>query len=168
MNTTNERDAILAALSTWIRQRPSLEYGNYASYGDNGDGRRAYFSEMRRITRQLHDAQALLAAVGWRSSITATALREGFRAYSGRLTWRWDAEKGAGVLDYCPGQYWPTEYRAAACAVLAAVLWEYWRVAYATTGKSTDPENPYSGARDEIVRRARSELGRGIATRWFN
>jgi hypothetical protein len=26
-------------------------------------------------------------------------------------------------LDYCTGQYFPTEYRRAACAVLASALW---------------------------------------------
>lgn len=33
------------------------------------------------------------------------------------------AKPGAGRLEYTTGQYWPTEYRKAACAVLASALW---------------------------------------------
>lgn len=119
MTTTNEREAILQALGVWIAQRPGLEYGNY---GDPA----SYRSEMRRITRQMHDARELLAAVSMRQSITADHLRAAFRAYSGRLTWT-PNEAGGGTLDYCTGQYWPTEYRAAACAVLASALWDWYR-----------------------------------------
>jgi hypothetical protein len=35
----------------------------------------------------------------------------------------WDGKR----LDYTTGQYWPTEYRRAAAAVLASALWSYWR-----------------------------------------
>lgn len=34
---------------------------------------------------------------------------------------------GAVTIDYCTGQYWPTEYRRAVCAVLASAIWDYWR-----------------------------------------
>lgn len=137
MNATNtqdtERQAILDALSAWIRQRPGLEYRNYASDWRDTEGRKAYFSELRRITRQLHDARELLAAVASRQSITADDLKRAFRAYSGRLTWTPDGN-GGGSLDYCTGQYWPTEYRAAACAVLASALWDYYRSDLKPTG----------------------------------
>jgi hypothetical protein len=37
------------------------------------------------------------------------------------------AVPGGVSLDYCTGQYWPTEYRAAVCAVLASLLWAHAR-----------------------------------------
>jgi len=112
---TAERDAILTALDAFIRQRPGLDYGNY---GDPS----AYRAEVRSIGRDLQDARALLHAVELRPSITAAMLREAFQsAFSGRLSW------DGARLDYTTGQYWPTEYRRAAAAVLASALWSYWR-----------------------------------------
>lgn len=111
---TDERERILRAMSVFAEQRPGLKWGNY------GDAR-AYRSESRSITRDLHDARQLLAAVGWRSSIGAEQLRAAFRAFSGRLSWDGTA------LRYCTGQYFPTEYRRAVCAVLASALWDYAR-----------------------------------------
>ena len=152
---TATKEQILGALSAFVRQRPGLEYGNYASYGDNGDGRRAYFREMRSITRDLHDFRALLAQVAWRDSIDAEALRAGFRAYSGRLTLT-ETDKGMR-LDYCTGQYFPTEYRKAACAVLGTVLFDYWRANVG--GMSTG---------EEIRKTARRELGARLQKRWVD
>src|SRR3990167_287401 len=34
---------------------------------------------------------------------------------------------GSTSIDYCTGQYFPTEYRKAACAVLASALWAWTR-----------------------------------------
>jgi hypothetical protein len=70
----------------------------------------------------------------------------------------WDSEKQR--LDYCTGQYWPTEYRRAACAVLASALWAYQR----------DNLKPDPDCRPGDVLRAhfRKEFGRRIANRWFN
>ena len=107
-------EQVLIALDAWVRQRPGLEFGNYGE-------RVAYRAESRRITRQLHDYQALRDALDWRT-ISAEQWADAFRAYSGRLTASERAD-GAVGLDYCTGKYWPTEYRAAACAVLASVLW---------------------------------------------
>lgn len=141
---------ILAALEAFIRQRPGLEFGNY------GD-RKAYFSEMRRITRQRHDAERLLQAAHAAHSMTADGLERGFRAYSGRLTLETRPD-GAVALDYCTGQYFPTEYRAAVCAVLAAALWEYYREGFAAAGLPGDA----------IRHQFRREFGARFANRWFN
>lgn len=149
MPAISKRDQILAALSAFIRQRPGLEYGNY------GDAT-AYRSEVRSITRDLHDAQELLAAVSWRQGIDETALRYAIaNAYSGRLTLQ-DTAAGGVSLDYCTGQYFPTEYRKAVCAVLSSALWSYFR----------DGCNAKTG--DEIRKMARRELSRRVASRWFN
>jgi hypothetical protein len=106
-----ERAAILTALDAFIRQRPGLDYRNY--------DRASYAAEVRSIGRDLQDARALLRAVELRPSITAAVLRDALSP--GRLSW--DGKR----LDYTTGQYWPTEYRRAAAAVLASALWSYWR-----------------------------------------
>jgi hypothetical protein len=113
-----ERDHIIAMLRKFARQRPGLEFGNYGDW-------KAYRAEMRSITRDLQHAQTLLRRVEL-SSMPADTLRAAFRAYSGRLTLSKD-ESGRQVLSYCTGQYWPTEYRRAVCAVAASALWDWWR-----------------------------------------
>lgn len=147
-----EKENLIQALSHFIKQRPGLEFGNYGDVG-------AYRSELRSITKSRHHAEALLAQVSWRESITVDdIIRASQHAYSGRLTiTRTDA--GGFRIDYCTGQYFPTEYRKAVCAVLSSVLWDYWREG-----------NPYGnkpGAGDYIRDTARKELGRSIAQTWF-
>lgn len=150
---TNEHSAILSALRNWICQRPGLDPRNYDRTG--------YRSDSRRITQQKHDAMAMLAAVSSRN-IATDDLKAAFRAFSGRLTWDGKA------LHYCTGQYWCTEYRAAACAVLASALWNHWRATTpATEGKETYAPGIVNVG-DAIRRKARAELGRGITSRWFN
>ncbi len=138
------KDQVIDALHAWIAQRPGLEFCNYGSVP-------AYRSEMRSITRDLHHARELLRAVSQRG-ITADDLVHAARdSYSGRLTISIHGDKVS--IDYCTGQYWPTEYRRAACAVLSSALWDYWRKSYDTG--------------DGIRKEARRSLSRGVATRWF-
>jgi hypothetical protein len=96
----------LVNLIAFATQRPGLDYGNYSND-------QLYRAEARAIGRDLqHFGVALAAAVGAR--VTGENLREaGGRTFSGRLTFT----KG-GEVEYCTGQYWPTEYRKAATAVL--------------------------------------------------
>ena len=157
---------------------------------------------MRALLRTFRDPVAL-RAVELRPSIGAPELRAAFSAFSGRLTWRAAGEKcdtckGEGTLgternqcytckctgkyprnelDDCVGQYWPTEYRAAACAVLASALWAYWRAGMTPDGKRTETfsdgigtyeVDTYNGLRfaDAVQKVARRELSRGVASRW--
>ena len=148
----DRKTQILTALEGFTRQRPGLKFGNY------GD-RKAYFAEMRRITRQRHDAERLIRAVAL-SSMPAEVLADGFRAYSGRLTLT--EKDGRVALDYCTGQYWPTEYRAAVCAVCAAALWDWYRDDYTKAAK------PGESPGDAIRRCFRREYGARFAARWFD
>jgi len=144
------KEEIIALLDAWIRQRPGLEYGNY---GDPV----AYRAEIRSIGKDLQHARALLRAVEL-SGVTAEQLTEAFRdAYSGRLSLI--EHKGRPALDYCTGQYWPTEYRRAACAVLASALWDHYR-------DGLDRETEHKG--DILRSQFRRQFGPGIANRWFN
>lgn len=146
----NEKDQILAALSAWIRQRPQLEYGNYGCPT-------AYRSESRSITKDLHHARELMAYIGRRDSITAENLLEAARsAYSGRLSL--EKTPTGYRVDYCTGQYWPTEYRRAVCAVLSSAIWYRMR--------DDLPKEAESKA-DRITKTARREFSRSVAQQWF-
>ena len=145
---TNDRQTILDALYKWIHQRPGLDFGNYGDVA-------VYRSEVRSITRDLHDARLLLRAVEL-SSVSAETLEGAFRAFSGRLTW--DGKH----LDYCTGQYWPTEYRKAAAAVLASALWDHYRDDFAASAKNGE------SAGDAIRRNFRRQYGKRIQARWFD
>jgi hypothetical protein len=149
MNTDKEN--LLLCLGAFVRQRPGLEFGNYGDVT-------AYRSELRSITKSRHHAETLINAVAWRDSVTAEdIIRASQHAYSGRLTIL-RTDTGGFKIDYCTGQYFPTEYRNAVCAVLSAVLWDYWR---------SDTVFPPPGAGDRIRNTARKELGRSIAQVWF-
>lgn len=141
----DERADMLEKLTAWINQRPGFEPHNYDRAG--------YLQDCRRVQKQRTDALALLAAVRWHPSITVRKLKAATRAFSGRLQWEFKS------WTYCPGQYWCVEYRAAACAVLAQALWDCWCVEAPKTEEKKG---------DWIVAKARAELGRGIAKRWFN
>jgi hypothetical protein len=145
---------ILEALETFARQRPGLDFNDYGEFS-------SYRSELRSITRDLRDVQSLLIAVYKADSMTEETLRGAFRAYSGRLTLS-DQPDGGVALAYCTGQYWPTEYRKAVCAVLAAALWDHYREDFAKAAK--DGESPGSAIR----RKFREWFGRGIQSRWFD
>lgn len=98
-------EAIFAAFATWINQRPGLDFANY---GDM----RSYSAEVRQITKDKQLAsKALREAKGY--PFNAEAMADALKgSFSGRLSW--NGEK----FDYTAGQYWPTEYRKAAYAVL--------------------------------------------------
>jgi hypothetical protein len=148
---TPTKEQIINLLDAWIRQRPGLEFCNYGDVSN-------YRAELRHITRDLHDARELLRSVEL-SGITAPALLDAFSAFSGRLQITTTDKPGEYRLDYCTGQYWPTEYRVAACAVLSRALWEYYR-------SDIDPNAEHKG---DLLRAKFSRLfGRRIAARWFD
>ena len=195
------KQQILEALRRWINQRPGLEFGNYGEWN-------SYRSELRSITRDRRDALELLQAVTWRDSISAEDLIAAFpRAFSGRLTLaevyqvngrgelhatlesaKEQAAKylpaiveirALAKLSYCTGQYWPTEYRKAAAAVLSSVLWDYARSdmpkpdgkkitrkhgTFETEHESIEGLTPGNWLR----RYFRREFGRSIQSRWFS
>jgi hypothetical protein len=133
-------DDCLQLLAKFIRQRPGLEYANYGDV-------KAYRAELRSITADMHAAERLLNFAAIYSGVREYVARE--LQGSGRL--QYDAKRRA--LDYCTGQYWPTEYRAAAARVLSNAIRAYWR----------DCGYDFNGIRKQ----ARAEFGRGIASRFF-
>ena len=139
-------DTYIAALRAFILQRPRFEPANYANCAS------AYRADYRRCLADRDDALQLLAHVS-RATDGATmeaSIADALR--SGRLEWNADAQ----AFDYCTGQYFPTEYRNAACQLLARALWAYWR------GNA-----PADCSREVMTRIARDVLGKRLARRWF-
>lgn len=170
------RTALLSALREFIAKRPGLEFANY------GDAQ-SYNAEARSILKDLHHARALLRYVEMRPSITAESIIEASkRAFSSRLTITPSTDGESFELDYCVGQYWPTEYRRAVCAVLSSAIWDWLRsnmpaadglikvnIGSGAFRREIEVEN-HGGmsAGDWIRKAARRELGRPLAARWFN
>lgn len=167
-----KKQEIIAALEAFIKQRPGLEYGNYGEP-------RSYRAELRSIGKDLKHARELLRAVE-HSAITAEQLIAAFSAaFSGRLSIKEElthvvrntpagkiitTEERRVRLDYCTGQYWPTEYRRAVCAVCASALWNFKRE---ELNAQTD-NREYGSLGDEVRAYFRRSFGRGIQSRWFN
>jgi hypothetical protein len=144
-----DKPTIIAALDKWIRQRPGLEFGNYGNMS-------SYRSEIHSISRDLRDARAMLRYIEWHASITAAMIMDAAKhSYSGRLLFV-TRDDGTVTIDYCTGQYWPTEYRRAVCAVLSSVIWAWLR---SNLGDSCTG--------DMIRKTAKRELETSIARRWF-
>lgn len=131
---------VLEALRKHINQRSGIDYRNY------GD-RESFNGDYRPMLQAGKDARTMLRWIELRDSITVSDILKGTRAFSGRLTYDEDRQR----FDYETGQCFPTEYRAAACVVLAAVISQYARECGYTAIKGW----------------ARKELGRGISDRWF-
>ena len=141
-----KKQTIIDALNAWVSQRPGLDYRNYGDVS-------SYRAEMRSIGKDLQHARALINYVAWHDSITAEMI---LRAADngGRLS---IIVKGDTVaIDYCTGQYWPTEYRPAVCRLLSSVIWHWLR---------DNMLDPATG--NDIRRQAARELGTSIARRWF-
>ena len=144
------RENILQALTTFVNSRPGLEFCNYGDVS-------AYRSEMRSITKDRAQALELLSNVARRESITAEMIIDAAKhSFSGRLDIVPIGDSGRVEIGYCAGQYYPTEYRRAVCAVLSSVLWSYFR-----------NNAPVKATGDTIRKTAARELSRSIATRWF-
>ena len=145
------KSAVISAIIRFINQRPGLQFANYGDVS-------AYQQDSRRITKDKHHAESLANYIMRRDSITAADIIEASkRAYSGRLEFVSLSDDGEKLkVSYCPGQYFPTEYRRAAACVLACAIWI--RLAEDSPGKGAD----------HIRKAARRELGSTLAREFFN
>lgn len=140
MSANLDVERVLDALEAWINQNPELNPSDYGcAPGQEPDKKRwrqarlDYNLELAAISRQGTAARrALREARGWANQHDGEIMAEAFQAFSGRLEWLTEpspGEKADGLtaeslglprLEYTTGQYFPTEYRAAAKAVLDA------------------------------------------------
>ena len=140
---TPDRTQYLDALAAFVAQRSGIDGRDY---GTGPDARAAFMGDYRPMLQAGRDAREMLRiARAYNASLDLLA------AATGRLTFV--QHNGGIAVDYTTGQYFPTEYRRAACAVLAGAWWAYWQ------GCGYDA--------DRIRKAARDTFGRGIASRWF-
>lgn len=145
--TTIPKNTLINALSAFISQRSGIDGRNY------GGSRDAFLGDYRPILKHGRHARELLSFVSRRDISADDLISASQSAYSGRLSFVFRGDSAA--VDYTTGQYFPTEYRSAACAVLARAVWEYFR----TGCNYSSPE--------QIRKAARREFGRAIASAWF-
>lgn len=146
-----DKSTAVEMLRRYIGQRSGIIRGNYQRDYRDADGYRAFVADYREILRDGRDARRMLEFVAGRDGITAAdilAARNG----NGRLEFTTTAA-GRLCLDYTAGQYFATEYRAAACNMLAGLIRRYYRE---------------GGNTPEFIRRELTGIfGRGIVSRWF-
>lgn len=139
------KTSILTALRKFIGQRPGLDFANY------GDAA-SYRAECRSITRDLNHARALLRKVEMASGISGLNLIEATRGSRLKIVETLTGHK----VEYCTGQYFPTEYRAAVARLCANALWDYIRE---TSMPSPVYFVEWQNERGEYVRANREPLG---------
>lgn len=138
-------------LVKFVNQRPGLDFCNYGEI-------RAYRTEMREITNDRKDFFELLGLASRRVQNLENKLNEYLSKSSGRLT-----IDENGNLEYCTGQYFPVEYRPAACRVLASLIW----ASYLDEVEDNTPNNVYKTG-DEIRKAIRRNLSRRVGKNYFN
>lgn len=154
----DKKQQIITALRAFVAQRSGMDWRDYGDVT-------SYRAEQRSITRDGKEARELIREIEWRDSITADMIIDASKlAFSGRLSIV-HRDDGAVGVDYCAGQYFPTEYRKAVCALCACLLWEYMRINYGA-GFAQSAGRPVTGS--ELRAQFRKEYGRGIASRWFS
>jgi len=139
----------LDALRAFIASRSGISARDYSD-------RQSFMSDYRRILRDGRDARVMLRYLELAARNAAEAGRPMLLPQGvNRLAWR------DRCWDFTPGQYYPTEYRAAACRWLAAAIEAHWDI------PCRAGDNFNLGRRDAILRTARNAFGRAIAERWF-
>lgn len=141
----------LSALDALVATRPMLDPNNY---GDLASYRR----DQRRNARDAADYRLLRLYVKPTNEELREAARGSRIEFVHALHTLKDtlADREPGVrADYCAGQYYPVEYRAACVRLLARVWWVEAAKQHHVTAQS-------------IRNSARRLFGSGIARRWFN
>lgn len=117
--------AALRALAVFAAQNPGLDFRDYGHVP-------SYRADARRITRDLQRCRDAMRSCVAYPIADADVIEAARHTFAGRLALELRAD-GSVRVDYCTGQYWPTEYRAAVAAVLEQVS----REAYA---RASEPQ----------------------------
>lgn len=188
------KQAIIDALRAFTNQRPGFDLGNYATMRD-------YRSDYRKAQKDRTVALQLLRDIELRDSISAEDILA--ECGGGRLQIEWTdkgqpcprkhasaskdevrcriccgtgkAIAGTARIDYCAGQYWCVEYRAAVARLCASVLWTWKREQCMPEGETDGHGNRRVQWRenwltpgDWLRASFRREYGKGIAGRFFS
>ncbi len=140
-------------LISFVNQRPGLDF---ADYGDA----KIYNAESREITKDRNDFFELLALFNLRYAGKANAILTTTLTNSdGRLTLT------DGRLVYTSGQYFPTEYRPAACRVLSNLIWQSYMN---EIDHSSPTQSPVYKDGHEIRKAIKRNLSRRVGRNYFN
>ena len=134
------KENILSLISAFIEARPGFDWRNY-----HGAPASLYRADYATALRGLHDGRALLRACAL-SGVTAATL-------AAALTEAHRLSLTADGLEFTTCQYWPTEYRAAACRALADALYRHYLAD--------------DGDRAGALRTLRNVLGSRLVARWL-
>lgn len=109
----NANAPAINALIDFAAQNSGIEFGNY------GD-RKLYAAEVRTITQDWKRVTTALLIADKEGVTDSDVIAEAPHAFSGRLEWQpVSAESTMQTKwSYCPGQYFPTEYRKAVATLL--------------------------------------------------
>lgn len=105
-------EGALAKLADFAARNSGIEWRNYFSDARDLDGMLNYRRECRQIARDWQEFNRVLREANLDGVKDVDVINAAPRAFSGRLSWNQDH------WDYCTGQYYCTEYRRAAIAVL--------------------------------------------------
>lgn len=141
----------------FAHKRPGFDL---ADYGGGRDGFKYYRQDYRRALADLHAFRELfyLAQRRHGSNFAEAVHRELLRT-SGRLT---ISEYNPAKLQYITGQYFPTEFRAAACRLLVNLIWNDYMKERNTSGEPVYKDG-------HAIRKAIQAALRSRNTKsWFN
>lgn len=147
----NTNKTIIEKLTKFVNQRPGLDFANY------GDAR-AYRTESAEITRDRADFFELLSYAFRRIDNLNELVENYLKNTSGRLTLN-----DEGELQYCTGQYFPTEYRPAANRILANLIF----ASYRDEIETDSPNNVYKDGH-EIRKAIKRNVSRRLMKNYFN
>lgn len=137
----------MSALSAFVAQRSGISFADYGN-------RDSFRGDYRPIIQQGKDYRKMAAFVSGCTISDHDFVKASDQVFSGRLQFDKRLDNGEYSVDYCIGQYFPTEYRLASCWLISRVIRNYWQ------------ECGYSYP--EIKAKAKQVFGRGIASRYFN
>ena len=167
------KQAIIDALRAFTCQRPGFEMCNYATVSD-------YRSDYRKVLKDRDIALTLLRQLELIDSISAEDILAecggGRLQLSERPETNASGPAGECIVDYCTGQYFPVEYRAAVARLCASVLWAWKREQCmpaptmhhnSETGETVERHNGMR-AGDYLRASFLREYGKSIARRFFS
>lgn len=147
--TTAPQIDFINLLSKFVDSRPGLDFNDYGDV-------KIYRAEMREITNDRADFYELLNLARWQVDNLNEKIEQHLTNSSDRLTFE------NNKLQYITGQYYPTEYRPAACRVIKSIIWREFMNA-----KTPEGANKYETGHD-IRKAIKKHLSRRVSRLYFN
>lgn len=148
-------------IEKFVNQRSGIVFRDYAENGRDIEGIKAFNSDYRQIINDRQDFYSILNLAIRRLTETKLneMLTEVLTTRDGRLT----MNKETGKLNYCEGQYFPTEYRKAAARIVANMVW----ASYRDEIEHNTPNNVYKDA-NQMRAAIKKHVSRRVMNNYFN